>query len=329
MLTAFIVAAAILIALLLWESFSERRDLKRYPAPGRFVPDTRLHVLEQGTGPSTVVLESGLAASSISWLHVQERVSNFARVVSYDRAGLGWSGANQKPLNLDVLLANLATVLKAKQSNRKTVLVGHSFGALIVSAFAHRHPENVSGLVLVDPVSFVTYANPNLSDAARLSRAIRLCRRGAWLARVAIVRGALALVTNGRYRIASFIGSLSAGQGSSVMNRLATEIAKLPPQTYGPIRSQWSRPASFRVLAEYLRALPALTRQAQAMPIPVEIPIIVLSAASATETEQQERDKLVRYRSASRHTIVPNTTHWIQLDRPDLVAEAIEELIIK
>ena len=110
------------------------------------------------------------------------------------------------------------------------------------------------------------------------------------------------------------------------MNRLASEVAKLPPETYGPIRSHWSMPGSFTLMAEYLQLLPEAARQAQGMPIPQRLPVIVLSAESANNSELAERDAWVNSRPWSRHTQIPDTTHWLQLDRPDMVSEAVREL---
>jgi pimeloyl-ACP methyl ester carboxylesterase len=110
------------------------------------------------------------------------------------------------------------------------------------------------------------------------------------------------------------------------MNRLATEVAKLPPETHGPIRSHWSRAQSFNLLAKYLELVPVAARQARHMPIPPHIPVIILSAASATPAELAERNSWLRNRPFSRHTQIPDTTHWIQLDRPDLIAEAVSQL---
>ncbi len=317
---------ACFIGLLLIEAVAEKRDLRRYPPPGRLVTERKLHILEKGGGSPTVLLESGLAATSVSWVLTQNLIAPSARVFAYDRAGLGWSAETSEPLTLNGLLADLAAVVHAIQPDLPVILVGHSFGGLLVSAFAHLHPERVAGLVLVDPVSIATYANATPHHAQRILFGARLARRGAWLARFAIVRGALSLVAHGRNKLAIGIGRISAGQGSSVMSRLATEVAKLPKETYGPIRSHWSRPASFRLLARYLELVPKAAQQAQRMPIPPDIPVIILSAASATQGELAERDNLIRSRPASRHTQIPETTHWIQLDRPDLISEAVTEL---
>lgn len=287
-------------------------------------PGTNLHVLEKGNGTPTVILESGLTASSISWIRVQTSIACFARVIAYDRAGLGWSPRRQSPLKLDQLIGDLNSIVASIDA--PVILVGHSFGGLLVSAFAHVHPVQIAGIVLVDPVSLATYSEPDPFHAARLQRGIWLSKRGAILAAFGIVRISLWLAARGSRKVPTFIGRVSAGKGSSILNRLAAEVAKLPPDTHGPIRSYWSRPASFQLMAHYLRLLPTAAAQAQTLPIPARIPVTVFSAASATASEIRERDNWTRAHPLSRHIQVANTTHWLQLDRPELVTAAVREL---
>ena len=69
--------------------------MAQFPPPGRMldIGGRRLHLQESGQGGPVVVLESGIAATSLNWRAIQKEISLFTRVVSYDRAGLGWSDA--------------------------------------------------------------------------------------------------------------------------------------------------------------------------------------------------------------------------------------------
>lgn len=322
---------SLILLLLATELLAEWHDLRRYPIPGRFVPvnGKRLHIMEHGAATSpSVILESGLAATSLSWVFTPPLLARFCHVVAYDRAGLGHSSAGGGAPHLPDLLADLEALTQVLPLAAPLILVGHSFGALIVRAFAHLHPNRVAGLVLIDPVSLVTYAHPDAQHRRRLDLAFRLSKRGALLARFAVVRTALWLVARGSRKLPAFVGRVSAGKGSAVMDRLASEVAKLPAETHGPIRAHWSKPASFSLMAEYLRLLPAAAAMAQSMPVPAHIPVIVLSAATATAAELAERDSWTHAHPSSRHSQIPNTTHWLQLDRPDLVAEAVREITL-
>ena len=62
----------------IWQWLGVRRDARRYPAPGRMIDaggGARLHLFELGNGGPAVVLESGIAASSLNWRGLQRRLA--------------------------------------------------------------------------------------------------------------------------------------------------------------------------------------------------------------------------------------------------------------
>jgi thioesterase domain-containing protein len=105
----------------------------------------------QGTaaGP-TVILMAGGRGTTATWDQVQTPVSSFARVCSYDRAGLGKSSAIPKVQSVDEIADDLEALLKATHVPPPYVLVGHSIGGLYVRRFDERYDSQVSGMVLVD-----------------------------------------------------------------------------------------------------------------------------------------------------------------------------------
>jgi len=105
-----------------------------------------------GEGPRTVILEAGLGADHTAWERVQPDAAQLTRVCSYDRAGLGRSNPAATPRTGADVVADLHALLQAAEITPPYVLVGHSFGALFVRLYAYTYPEEVAGLVLVDPV---------------------------------------------------------------------------------------------------------------------------------------------------------------------------------
>ncbi len=180
---------------------------------------------------------------------------------------------------------------------------------------------------MVDPVTQSSWANASDEQLRRLRAGARLARRGAWLAQMGIVRAALAMLMGGGRKFPKLVGRASAGQGNGVIERLIGEVGKLPPETHGMIAAHWSRASSFRTLAAYLECLPASARQALTMPVPAEIPLTILSAANATRDELAERATWTAANQNAQHRQVEGTGHWLQLDRPDLVAAAIREAV--
>ncbi|MGA8028476.1 MAG: alpha/beta hydrolase [Bryobacteraceae bacterium] len=324
-----ILAAGLIAASLAYQAFGARRDRRRYPAPGRLIDAAgcRLHLNRQGAGKPAVVLEAGIAASSLSWALVQPEIAGFTCVCSYDRAGLGWSGNCSAPRTVQRMVMELRALLSRANVIPPYILVGHSFGGLLIRAFAHLAPGEVAGLVLVDPVALQYWANCGEDELRCLRIGARLSRRGAVLAHFGIVRAALAALVSGSRRFPKLVARASAGRGSKVMEGLISEVQKLPPEVWPMIRAHWSCPKCFAGMAKYLSALPENAQAALEMPIPQEIPLIILSASSATENELKERDAWVQQSERGRHIRVDGCGHWVQLERPDLVVAAIRELV--
>jgi pimeloyl-ACP methyl ester carboxylesterase len=329
---ALFLLAALLVGGLVYQAAGEAVDARRYPAPGQRIQlanGTTLHLHAQGQAGPVVVFEAGIAGSSLTWATVQPLVAEFACAVSYDRAGLGWSSAASSPRTVANMGVELAAALEGARLAPPYVLVGHSFGGLLVQAFAHAQPAKIAGLVLVDPVTQRGWAEASAVQLRWLRMGARLARRGAWLARFGVVRAALALLVNGGSRLPQMVARASAGQGNSVIEKLVSEVRKLPADVQPMVAAHWSRTRSFSALAAYLECLPQSARQALKMPVPVEIPLTILSAATATGEELSERAVWVATNESGRHIQVENTGHWLQLERPEAVAAVIRDAVFR
>ncbi len=105
--------------------------------------------LGHAPGP-TVILESGSGNTSDVWKSVQPAVAHFARVCSYDRAGLGNSDPPPQPQTADQVAEDLHRLLSKAKIRPPYILVGHSVGGIYLRKFDTRSPKGVVGMVLVD-----------------------------------------------------------------------------------------------------------------------------------------------------------------------------------
>ncbi len=112
----------------------------------------RIHISCTGTGSPTVLLEAGAGDFSVVWSLVQTQVGQFTRVCSYDRGGYAWSDPGNQPRTFAQLALELHTALERIQAGPPYVLVGQSYGGLVVRGFAARYKSEVVGMVLVDAV---------------------------------------------------------------------------------------------------------------------------------------------------------------------------------
>lgn len=110
-----------------------------------------MRLLVAGSGPASVVFENGLGPPLEMWGKVQPQVSTFARTVTYDRAGVGLSDIGPSPRDARQIARELRDALRLASVPSPYLLVGASFGGLYIRVFAGMYPEEVSGMVLVDP----------------------------------------------------------------------------------------------------------------------------------------------------------------------------------
>ena len=299
----------------------------RFPPPGRMVDigGRLLHVQVSGErfGGPTVLLEAGLAATSLSWALVQPLIAEFARVASYDRAGLGWSGDAVAPATALNAVHDLRAVIERAELPGPYILVGHSFGGLIVRLFQQLHPDRVAGLVLVDPVARAEWREPDARHGKMLERGAALSRRGAFLAKIGVVRFVLERLTGGSQRMPEFMAKIFAGHGSGVVSRMVGEVRKIPRELWPLIAAHWSEARAFQIMAEYLALLPVSCGQLDAGRTLGDLPVIVLSSASATAGNLAEHQADACLSTRGEHRVVPGTGHWINLDAPEAIAAAL------
>ena len=147
-------AAPVALALvgMTYQALATQADRRNFPPPGKLVDvgGHRLHIQCAGAGRPTVVLETGALAMSALWGGVQPQVAVDTRVCSYDRAGLGWSEPGPEPRDALHIASELRSLLRNAGETPPYMLVGHSFGGLLVRVYTDQYPEDVVGVVLLD-----------------------------------------------------------------------------------------------------------------------------------------------------------------------------------
>ena len=108
-----------------------------------------LDCVGNASGP-TVILLAGGGGTTATWDRVQPAVSRFARVCSYDRAGLGKSSPIHGPQSANQIVDDLAALLANAHVLPPYILVGHSIGGLYARKFDDRYDSEVAGMVLLD-----------------------------------------------------------------------------------------------------------------------------------------------------------------------------------
>lgn len=326
------IVAGIILALLAgagYQALGARSDRKRFPAPGKYIrlDSHRLHFQDMGEGSPAVILESGLMSTLLTWQHIQAELAKSARVVSYDRAGMGWSDPGPEPRNAERIVTELRDFLYRSGIFPPYVLVGHSFGGLTMSLFAARYPQEVSGLVLVDPVAPAEWHPPSERDRHRVEIGSTVCRRASILSHTGLLRLIASLIQSGAKPAANrLIGAISKGAPADSNTTESAWFWNLPASERAMAPVFWTQAKFCRAIASQLERLPESAAQVVDAG-PLEKPLVVISASNAPPRRLAEHRAIAAQSPSGRHVIADRSGHWITEDQPELVVKAVLEMI--
>jgi pimeloyl-ACP methyl ester carboxylesterase len=125
---------------------------------------------------------------SAAWGWVQPEIARHTRVCSYDRSGMGWSEAGDRPYDPGAVPDQLHALLDRAGEPAPYVIVGEGLGAAFATMYASRYRSTVAALVLIDPP-------PDASNAGRRDPSTGLAVAAPWLARAGVLR-ALRVMSN-------------------------------------------------------------------------------------------------------------------------------------
>lgn len=297
--------------------------LAAYAKPGELVDigGRRLNLRCSGSGAPVVVLEAGAMTDSITWRAVQPLVAKETKVCSYDRAGYGFSDDGPAPRDVGADAADLDGLIRAARFPVPVILVGHSLGTNIVRRFADEHAAEVAGLVLVDP--------PPQHTSEFSPEWVKADREG----------------SEQRIAFASECAKAAAEGALAKPEGVLAKCIRAPDPRYpealnAAVRAQKEKPPFWHTLISEMQANIALFEQ----PVPAQeshgaIALIVLSASDpfegappegkrAMESARAKTQKAIAATS-TRGTLVPvpKSSHDIQLDQPEAVANAIGKVV--
>lgn len=304
-------------------------DGRKFRAPGTLVKlgHRTVHVHQLGAGAPPIVLEAGIAASSLSWCVLQPQLAGLTATYSYDRAGLGWTPSISKHCNLSQLAGELHEWLDALNVPRPYILVGHSYAAYILRILARRFSDEIAGIILIDPLTPEEWIQPSRFQRWQVRRAVFFSRAGAVLSSLGVLRFCLWLLQRGDAAVPRGVLSSFGSAASDTVKRILGELAKMPPQTVRLIRERWGHPKFFLVMAGYIRTLPSCAAEVSGCDIPAQIPVTVISGAHQPPERMAEHQALAAHSERGRHIVADRSAHWVHLDQPELIVAAAREML--
>jgi pimeloyl-ACP methyl ester carboxylesterase len=308
-------------------------DTPPYPAPGRLVDvgGWRLHLNctgEAKPGEPRVILEAGAGDFSVEWSLVQPGVARFARVCSYDRGGDGWSDLGPHPRTMHQVVHELHTLLENSGERPPYVLVGHSYGGVLVRLYQSTYPSEVVGMVLVeagsdDPWRMMPDGKLVRSSELATGQPVPAVKKSGPLRESDIPPAALSQMRAGLAE-----ASVRANEGPRA--KLPIEAQRMRTWALGQLKHVAA--AVNPVEHEELAALRAERAKGE-HPLG-DLPLVVLtrglsdSEGPALEAEHRRDHAAVAALSRKgKQIIATRSGHHVQLDEPALVVSSIQQVL--
>lgn len=303
-----------------YQALATSRDRRRFLPPGKVVQinGKNWHYQIMGEGCPTVIVDSGTGGTYLDWQLVQPEVAKFARILTYDRAGYGWSDSSSEPRTAEQIVGELRQLLRAVEIEPPYILVGMSLGGLFSRLFAYHYPEEVAGMVLVDVAHERMYEDTPV-EWVELNK-----RLEGLLIHVMPIVGRIGLL-----RLLVAFDSVPMASGL---------FQKFPPAIRSLAKALYSQTQFGKTFAQESAAVSISmnqveqARQVKSFP---NIPLIVLSAGKpdfditqeVVEKLQELHADLANQSSQGVHIVAHESGHAIQLDKPELVIDAIRQVI--
>ncbi len=320
-------ATILLFAGFVYQCIGSHRDRLRYAGAGRWITigrGCRLYLLEEGSGGPTVLFEAGIGATSLNWRHIQQTVSRFTGTASYDRSGLGFSSrcrTARTPANISAELHNL---LEQAGIKPPYILVGHSFGGLVMRRYALLYPEQVAGVVLVDPMRCEEWPPLDPTKQSQLDLGRRLIRYAQPIALCGVTRLAVSSLCHHSKGLSGDLAGATIPGGRHVLSRITSEVGKMPREVWPVVAAHWSRPSFYTGVRSHIDSIPDTVKEMYAANPIQNIPVLVLTPGKSVPLSEQ---CLSRIGNNVQQVIARASAHWIHLDEPDLVISSIRTMV--
>ena len=299
------VGAAVFVAIIATtglQAVLSHLSLRNNPPPGSLVElnGRKVHVLCAGEGSPTVILEAGLPASSLTWMSVFPEIAELTQVCAYDRPGYGWSQPTTSPRTAETIVQELRVLLQSTGIQPPYILVGHSFGGLLMQLYATRFPNEFTGMVLVDS-----------SHPDQAHRTLDLQE---------IDTISFAMKTLGPIGIVRLLFPVPAGNPES------RDVSVREQERELLMTSRTLRTATREMsgLRESLRQVTESTVGLGSKPL-----VVLSEGRRRAESWQALQEDLSRMSTNSEWQVVDGAGHFVQHDQPDVVVDAVRRVIEK
>lgn len=304
----------IFFAGVLYQFIASEMDKNQFKMKGKFVSvgSYRLMVNTSGNGKYTVVFEGDMGTPIQQWNGVREQLGKDYKLFSYERSGYGWSDSSGETIDLSRSVIDLKNALSRSGCTSPYILVGHGYGGLIMTEFAKKYPNEVTGVVLVDSlmeenIKSKEFQNQLKIDMGKISTS----------------------------RILSYAGGIRLAYSLDILKNDEPFLKNFTASERALFQSQRVTPKYYAAYYNELKVLKGYNESQQQQGALKNIFVEILTPASKYNDEKRDKEygdqqkKLAALSSKGEQMLVERTNTYIQVDRPDAIINAIDRIVKK
>ncbi len=318
-----IIELGVLTATTCFHAIASLSENRQNPAPGTITKTDhhRLHWYEQGSGTTTIIVDSSLGGAE-GYLII-DKLAKLGRVIVFDRPGYGWSKGSWRSRTSKQINSELQALLQAAKIQPPYILLGDSFGSYNMRLFAHSYPEQVVGLVMTD----------GLHERPMLSLPLRL--------------GLLKLfftISFGFVGVGALLGIVRVVGMLGLFEKIKPELKQCDPVRLQQVKRSFYRASHWWTMAREMIGLDASGRQLRVANELGNLPVMNIKAGTFLKLPGDpilwnwliHQADLVRDRIHLDLAKVSNDTqqfssirssHFVWVDQPEIMVAAVEQVI--
>lgn len=310
-----------LIATTIYHVSLNQIERRKFAPPGKLISvNNKLwHFYCIGEGNPVIVLDHSLGG--LDGYFLVEEIAKIARVFIYDRAGYGWSDSSDQPRTSQQIVNELDTILTQAQIEPPYILVGDSFGSYNMRLYAQQFPEKVIGMVLTD----------GLHEAEMLNLPLNLK-----LLKLFLLISFLLSQAGAALGIVRFLGTIG------VFELIKPELRKFSPETLKIVKRSFYQSKHWGTMAREIWSLDKSSRQLYQANSFDQLPIILIKATTflprslvtfffplkaASQAGARMQSDSLKLSTNCQQLLTTNSSHFVWIDEPEVILEAIRELL--
>ena len=131
-------------------------ETRKIDVKGRSIRVSVSGIEQRTQGQPILILEAGAGEGLDEWTPAMPHLAKLAPVIAYDRHGIGQSDPDTQPRTIRRVAATLHELLESMRLPPPYVLVGHSWGGILIRGFSELYGAEVAGLAYIEPMDVET-----------------------------------------------------------------------------------------------------------------------------------------------------------------------------